>query len=138
MPKRPCLTHGCSALTESGHCPVHRREQRSYYDTRRGSSAARGYDARWQRARIVHLQQEPFCRACRAEGKAVAATEVDHIRPHKGDMVLFWNRNNWQSLCSRCHKRKTVREDGGFGMKQKADDVRIDRGGRVKDSGPPA
>ena len=40
---------------------------------------------------------------------------VDHIIPHKGDKVLFWDRSNWQPLCKTCHDTKTAREDGGFG-----------------------
>jgi 5-methylcytosine-specific restriction endonuclease McrA len=28
---------------------------------------------------------------------------VDHVTPHKGDLALFFNRENWQSLCKRCH-----------------------------------
>jgi 5-methylcytosine-specific restriction protein A len=43
------------------------------------------------------------------------ATDVDHIKPHKGDMTLFWDRTNWQSLCGPCHSAKTAAEDGGFG-----------------------
>jgi 5-methylcytosine-specific restriction enzyme A len=35
---------------------------------------------------------------------------VDHITPHKGDRQMFWDRSNWQSLCHRCHSRKTARE----------------------------
>ncbi|RKJ07590.1 HNH endonuclease, partial [Butyricicoccus sp. 1XD8-22] len=39
------------------------------------------------------------------------ATVVDHIKPHQGDQSLFWNENNWQPLCKRCHDRKTRTED---------------------------
>ena len=44
---------------------------------------------------------------CQAEGgKIVPATVVDHITPHKGDPVLFWDSaNNWQSLCADHHSR---------------------------------
>lgn len=45
-----------------------------------------------------------------------AATEVDHIIPHRGDQQLFWDTNNWQGLCKPCHSRKTAQEDGGFGQ----------------------
>ena len=45
----------------------------------------------------------------------VAATLTDHIVPHKGDMKLFWDSANHQSLCHDCHSFKTAREDGGFG-----------------------
>jgi 5-methylcytosine-specific restriction protein A len=40
---------------------------------------------------------------------------VDHKVPHRGDMKLFWDRNNWQSMAKECHDRKTASEDGGFG-----------------------
>lgn len=36
-------------------------------------------------------------------GRYVAATVVDHIVPHRGDMKLFWDRDNWQALCKACH-----------------------------------
>ncbi|WP_143035082.1 HNH endonuclease [Marininema mesophilum] len=28
---------------------------------------------------------------------------------------LFWDKDNWQSLCKRCHDRKTAIEDGRWG-----------------------
>nr|WP_246414712.1 HNH endonuclease signature motif containing protein [Yoonia ponticola] len=37
------------------------------------------------------------------------ATTVDHIKPHRGDKVLFWDKNNWQSLCTSCHNRHKQR-----------------------------
>lgn len=43
------------------------------------------------------------------------ATIVDHIIPHKGNMELFWDRDNWQAMSKECHDKKTAREDGGFG-----------------------
>ncbi|WP_371263772.1 HNH endonuclease signature motif containing protein [Paenibacillus sp. UNC496MF] len=59
--------------------------------------------------------KHPLCTRCIKENRITAATIVDHIRPHKGDKALFWDRNNWQPLCKSCHDTKTVREDGGFG-----------------------
>ena len=50
-----------------------------------------------------------------ATGRTVPAVDVDHIRPHKGDPTLFWDPQNWQSLCKPCHSAKTVKQDGGFG-----------------------
>jgi 5-methylcytosine-specific restriction protein A len=32
-------------------------------------------------------------------------------------MALFWNRENWQALCWRCHSRKTAKEDGRWGTR---------------------
>jgi len=67
----------------------------------RPTAHQRGYDYRWQQARIEYLQQNPFCVHCLP--LYVAATVVDHVVPHRGDKVLFWDRNNWQSLCKTCH-----------------------------------
>lgn len=52
---------------------------------------------------------------CEEEGRVKAATDLDHINPHKGDMVLFWDKDNWQGLCHSHHSQKTATEDGGFG-----------------------
>lgn len=31
------------------------------------------------------------------------AEVVDHIIPHRGDLDLFHDPENWQSLCKHCH-----------------------------------
>jgi 5-methylcytosine-specific restriction protein A len=67
------------------------------------SAAARGYGARWRKERLEYLARHPFCVFCAKKGRTVAATVVDHIRPHKGDQRLFWARSNWQALCRLCH-----------------------------------
>ena len=41
----------------------------------------------------------------------VAAVVVDHIEPHRGDKIKFWDRGNWQPLCKDCHDRKTGGEE---------------------------
>ncbi|HHM4835725.1 TPA: HNH endonuclease [Pseudomonas aeruginosa] len=79
------------------------------------NSTQRGYGYRWQQARARYLAKHPLCRLCSDAGKVVAATEVDHIIPHRGDMELFWQESNWMALCKVCHSKKTATEDGGFG-----------------------
>ncbi|MGX7950473.1 HNH endonuclease [Oleidesulfovibrio alaskensis] len=115
---KPCRHPGCTVLTQdrSGYCPAHkelaeqRRQRRlAVQDERRGSAARRGYGHKWRKAREGFLRNNPLCADCLKEGKAVAATVVDHITPHKGDKALFWDRNNWQPLCKRCHDLKTAR-----------------------------
>ena len=98
-----------------GYCDKHLRSIRKQQDARRGSAAARGYDARWRKARTLYLSQHPLCATCQRLGRTVAAQVIDHIVPHRGNRDLFWNERNWQALCKRCHDAKTVREDGGFG-----------------------
>ena len=108
-PKVPCKHPGCAALVRSGtkyceaHKQMHPEEIRSAY--------RRGYDARWRKASKAFLRANPLCVRCKAEGKYVKATVVDHVIPHRGDERLFWDQSNWQALCKQCHDRKTRRED---------------------------
>lgn len=91
--------------------------------THRAKTAARGYGGAWQRARLGYLARHPLCVHCLAKGIVTASNEVDHIVPHRGDRVLFWDSdNNWQALCAPCHSVKTAAEDGGFGNRRKDDD----------------
>ncbi|HDZ37505.1 MAG TPA: HNH endonuclease [Marinobacter sp.] len=85
----------------------------------RPSAAKRGYDARWQRARLAYLAKHPLCVYCEARGRKVAANTVDHIVAHKGDRKLFWDMNNWAASCGPCNSRKAAKHEGGFGHAQK-------------------
>ncbi|MFF0831010.1 HNH endonuclease [Brevibacillus sp. NPDC003359] len=114
-PNKPCSKPGCPDLTRERYCQKHTEEQAKIYNRHRGSSSERGYDARWRKARTNYLSLNPLCVHCWNDGKAMAATVVDHIKPHKGDKLLFWDRANWQALCATCHSKKTAKEDGGFG-----------------------
>jgi 5-methylcytosine-specific restriction protein A len=78
---------------------------------KRTSARARGYTWRWEKARTSHLRHEPLCRMCSAQGRITAATVVDHLIPHKGNLILFWDPENWQSLCPDCHTRHKQREE---------------------------
>ena len=40
----------------------------------------------------------------------VRASLVDHIEPHRDDQLLFWDRDNFQSLCASCHSLKSKYE----------------------------
>lgn len=81
------------------------------HDRQRGSAASRGYGRRWQRARRQFLLEHPVCQ-CDDPDCQRPATEVDHIKGHRGDYDLFWDEANWQALTKECHSRKTRREGG--------------------------
>ena len=107
-PKRPCRYPGCPNLCDTGaFCEKHRKECSP--ESLRGSAVARGYDARWRQARRQFLQQNPLCQCCLGAGRFTAATVVDHLIPHRGDPYLFWDPENWQALCKKCHDEKTGR-----------------------------
>jgi 5-methylcytosine-specific restriction endonuclease McrA len=102
--------------------------------TDKGSSTARGYGYKWQQARAGFLRENPWCHRCLLEAGIAtidpvqALTEcqrlrvvpppadlVDHRIPHRGDMKLFWDRNNWEPMCTRHHSGEKQREVGGGG-----------------------
>ena len=76
------------------------------------TSTERGYGARWRRARTQFLNEHPLCAYCEREKRITAATVVDHITPHEGDDALFWDEDNWQALCQRCHNTVKAQEEG--------------------------
>jgi len=58
----------------------------------------------------VFLQAYPLCAMCPDESKR-AATVVDHIEPHRGDLGRFWDQANWQPLCTQHHNRSAQQQD---------------------------
>ncbi len=77
-------------------------------EQQRGNSTQRGYGYKWQRFRLTYLARHPLCVACEKINRVTAATDVDHIIPHRGDMDKFWS-GPFQALCGPCHKAKTAR-----------------------------
>lgn len=75
------------------------------------------YGSKWDKARRGFLQCNPLCVMCAQQGRTVAAVVVDHIEPHKlkealmsGNRIaiakaqkLFWDKKNWQGLCTAHH-----------------------------------
>jgi len=91
-------------------------------DGRKLSPSARGYDRRWEKARALFLRAHPLCqcRECDEGRKRITPAEVvDHVKPHRGNMALFWDELNWQAMSKRCHDRKTWFETLGDGSQQR-------------------
>lgn len=76
---------------------------------------------RWQQRRKAHLDANPLCVNCAKHGRVTVATVADHIKPHKGDVELFWN-GPLQSLCDadpwRCHSSIKQAEERGTKAKK--------------------
>ena len=110
--KHPCSHPGCPNLVPHGmkyckeHSSMHQGEDRP-------RANERGYNARWRKARKRYLTKHPLCVECLKKDPPMyrEATVVDHIRPHRGDPVLFWDESNWQALCKECHDLKTGLSD---------------------------
>lgn len=102
-PLSPCTKPGCPRLVPGHRCIEHARQR----DRDRGTAAQRKYGARWQRARKAYLARHPLCIECKADGRLVASTVVDHVIPHRGDYERFWDESNWAALCATHHNAKT-------------------------------
>lgn len=121
--KRPCARPGCPSLVVGGYCAAcSELAPKRLTEKARPSAHARGYGRRWQKTSTAYLLAHPICAdPFKDHGSAPRPAGVtDHIVPHKGDMKLFWDPNNWQPLCKVCHDKKTATEDGGFGNRSGA------------------
>lgn len=112
-PKTPCRHQGCRALLDKpGFCDKHRKQAYSQYHQSSENHKENNrfyFRARWRKVRALHLQQEPFCRECRKEGRLVEANIVDHIIPrdHGGSE---YEDHNLQTICRNHHSRKSMLE----------------------------
>lgn len=72
--------------------------------TEKRTAHERGYTYAWKKARDRYLMSNALCVMCiELEARITPASVVDHVKPHKGDMVLFWDETNWQALCVSHH-----------------------------------
>lgn len=118
-PRPPCAAPGCPGLAEPGrrHCVKHasvgareRAESQQRYDSKRGTAAQRGYNARWRRLRKLVLG-DPDHAVCEWPGCNAPATVADHIVPKKhggkDEVGGPGEESNIQGLCATHHAIKT-------------------------------
>jgi 5-methylcytosine-specific restriction protein A len=80
--------------------------QRGY--TKAWHKAARSFRARYPLCGMRPNGHPPVMSQCFSDGRITPATQTDHVVPHRGDHVLFWDSlQNWQSLCATCGARKS-------------------------------
>ncbi len=101
-------------------------ETKKRRDDRRSPEAAeyrRLYkSARWRMLRIHQLAAHPLCQRCSTDDHPVPATVVHHTVEHKGDLALFFDPENVESVCSPCHDGPIQQtEKLGFSLEVGAD-----------------
>jgi len=74
-------------------------------------------DRHWLRMRRDFLATYPFCIVCLVQGEYTVATVADHIERHADDRDLFFDFENLQPLCKRCHdvEKQSHERRGGTG-----------------------
>ena len=99
-----------------------------WHDTRRrGEPPWRSWykSPTWKSIRRHRLAEEPRCRQCAIEGRTVAASHVDHIKPHLGNWLLFFKYENTQSLCAHHHNMHQRQEKRGNSIKKNPADHQL-------------
>lgn len=115
-----CVEPNCRNMVVDAHssfCPLHKaiRDKRRIYSQRTSSASYNSlyHTPRWRKERKSFLQANPLCIRCGEK-----ADTVDHIIPHKGNELIFWDKSNWQPLCHSCHSKKTLQENNNFNKKR--------------------
>lgn len=83
--------------------------ERKPFERYSGKNAQFYHSAAWREVRWEQLRQHPLCQECEKNGVLTPAVLVDHIKPiNEGGEKL--DMRNLQSLCARCHNKKSARE----------------------------
>ena len=122
--KSPCSV--CGVLSDKRRCPKHDKDERKAFDAaRRSQPHRRLYNTpEWKRVRNYIIGRDPLC--CIADvcveqdGHPASSQVVDHIVRATAYMAQggnFFDVDNLQGACVRCHDAKTAREVGFAGAK---------------------
>jgi 5-methylcytosine-specific restriction endonuclease McrA len=82
---------------------------------------------RWRHLRLVIFERDAYtCAMCQ---RVTPRPHCDHKTPHKGDVDLFFDEENLQVLCPRCHNsRKKMIEIHGYSQACGEDGLPLDSG----------
>ncbi len=77
---------------------------------------------RWKACREAQLARQPLCERHLRRGQTIAATVVNHRRPHRGDTHLFFDPANHESSCKPCHDGPIQRDEAAGCISAEVDD----------------
>jgi 5-methylcytosine-specific restriction protein A len=96
-----------------GPAPGDERDRNRYRSTKE-PWRARYQSARWKRLRLRIFARDLFtCTECHRMDADTSRLICDHITPHKGDEVMFWDEANLQTMCKPCHDTVKQRMERG-------------------------
>ncbi len=139
LPLRSCSEVGCANLVECGKCASHKRVIWRLLARQSGTSTERGYDAKHRKMRVscfvrdewkcvdcgwkpdilsdfhrFGLGEPPVERILAELSQNFRARKIhlvaDHIIPIQVRPDLRLELSNLQTLCDKCHNRKTLEE----------------------------
>ena len=113
-----CSHVGCTALIPYNvrYCEKHKKEKaHEAIKAHKRNDPFWGFyqSQQWRKTSRLYREQFPWCAECLRNGKHTLGTSVDHIKSLKlgGDP---YNWNNLQTLCPKCHNKKTKKEQKSY------------------------
>jgi 5-methylcytosine-specific restriction protein A len=116
MPRKICIEAACSnyASGPGGRCDEHRKRVERERSRRRREKTKGVYGKRmWRMRRKQAIERQPLCPGDGIDPCLYGAVveEVDHVVPLSEAPELAYTSSNHVARCSRCHWRKTAREN---------------------------
>lgn len=108
-----CKYPGCPAtIDHPGYCTKHQKVRADKEQERHRATIERlnsldhpgkelYYTAEWRKLRARIIAEHPYCTDCGGSDYL----QVDHIVPHRGDPLVFFDPAVLVVRCEECHKR---------------------------------
>lgn len=118
---KACKEPRCTALVfdRGQYCAKHKQTGfTGWAAPEREAKKSKLYSTRaWQRCRMAKLAQSPMCERC----KRVPASEVHHTARAQIAPEQFYQSENLEALCRKCHAKETARESAESRKRTKGD-----------------
>jgi len=94
---------------------THLGKRKEKYESRKPEYSKLYHTQRWIKQSKLYRRRNPLCVECLKYGITTDCTGknkgcVDHIVPHRGDLRVFWDKDNWQTMCTMHHNQKSGKE----------------------------
>lgn len=108
-----CISPGCKAYAINGKCYC----EKHYVEKKPFQSAVRSNNynsAEWRQLKAEIRKEQTTCANCgRTAIESGYPLEAHHIIPPRGNLALFYDKNNIVMLCKECHSQITNEEIKG-------------------------
>ncbi|MCL2440462.1 MAG: HNH endonuclease [Treponema sp.] len=108
MRAKICKEPGCNILIQPDktYCDKHIKEKKMPFENAVRNNALLYNTTAWKKLRAQKIKEQSFCSKCGINKNL----SVHHKLPPLGDSAIFYDYNNLDVLCDKCHRIETNRE----------------------------